>query len=1288
MSKIGRNDPCPCGSGKKYKKCCLRSGFEEPTPPNPHQVLGMIGSSSPADDPHDQQFNKVRSSLEALFTAYSAEDVILTLGVSDLWLPNISSQIKHLFAFGIFAAISPNRFKSESRVKDYETFCEALTHIHELLPSFPMLEDYVPEADWGEVKSYWQGRALRLFYGTSLERVPDYIEAFRLTNADKQAALDDMFAAVLLQDSILTSIDKSLVGDIDGISPGHIEIPPEPFWQVCRATLFSVGTSFTRPGRFSSELVVELGKSDFPKGFFGFGEALMTGKLLPALFVKIGELLFPVAPRCAVTNIVDFWGHRAEALPFRGHYNLTQQVSEFLASRIAHGTIIRGPFWVRDENRIIPTPFAAFLRGDSCFYFVVILSKGDLERLPAIEAELLDLVTRQDWGIQIDGTSQGLQFSGVDGNAIKPDVIVILAALPQESTEGSSFIPPETKSAQILPIADLVSIFDSIKDLSEFDRFWAYIKANQGALHLGLLSLTDKFAAFRYSHGVLIDGAIEPNLVMIDPHSGSNWRYEELTKFWSIAPACFPNDDPRSWVIEPGEDGILDLTSKAQPTQAWAMTVSGCTLLLVHHIQLDLDNLDIRVLELFTHCVADAIYRRRGDFENADMFRWHRIIVEFRANTEMLASRPQVQGDDMPLLQGWEQIDDGSDDTSVRVGVSINLSSALAHFEDPVDNSFEVSCACSILEGMAAFLGEPMDAILMQKVRSVAPGKPRFMLSRSPRIVDVPDFVDPQKPRPDMFKLARKAIAIIFKEHGIEPGRFELDEAKRLIDLARNAFRDQLHKQIGRFNKNRVLSYCVAQHDAWSVKFQRTRDRLEQSLRHEVSYDRQQAFADAHHDLVTESRNLRFLLESSLSLPSTQDVMPSDDDILQLLAHVDWLLVLYSASDALHNGIATGGIEISEELVPNVFYSDQQVAQEEAFNREQASYSLGIDLDSSADTMPQNADNGYKEDFDAAFLRDTQFSFSHMMDALSVLMQWETLHGRSSFQLSYRETKSNIVQALCSFIDGISADEADSIVQFLSLRPTEIRRLIGKDVDEGDVPIWEHKKRGGRYTIKPLVPLDQDILVWGAASAQNAQKIWAGNVMSGYLPADYDWPSIQKQVRTIKQAHEKGLEHLAFEIVSNYTSFSVKGIDFNRRFPEEKFDDVGDFDVLAYWPQEGKWLVGECKYNQPPFCPKDARRLRERIFGISPDRGQFAKIERRRAFLSTNMERLRELLKWPAPTTSQISIDELYISKEIYWWMRFPPYEVSTQFVRIDGLDFWMMNNCSDRILALPPRPH
>lgn len=37
MSKIGRNNPCPCGSGRKYKKCCLDSGVLKGPTPRPTQ---------------------------------------------------------------------------------------------------------------------------------------------------------------------------------------------------------------------------------------------------------------------------------------------------------------------------------------------------------------------------------------------------------------------------------------------------------------------------------------------------------------------------------------------------------------------------------------------------------------------------------------------------------------------------------------------------------------------------------------------------------------------------------------------------------------------------------------------------------------------------------------------------------------------------------------------------------------------------------------------------------------------------------------------------------------------------------------------------------------------------------------------------------------------------------------------------------------------------------------------------------------------------------------------------
>ena len=35
--KVGRNDPCPCNSGKKFKKCCINKGITLAKPEKIHQ---------------------------------------------------------------------------------------------------------------------------------------------------------------------------------------------------------------------------------------------------------------------------------------------------------------------------------------------------------------------------------------------------------------------------------------------------------------------------------------------------------------------------------------------------------------------------------------------------------------------------------------------------------------------------------------------------------------------------------------------------------------------------------------------------------------------------------------------------------------------------------------------------------------------------------------------------------------------------------------------------------------------------------------------------------------------------------------------------------------------------------------------------------------------------------------------------------------------------------------------------------------------------------------------------
>ena len=139
--------------------------------------------------------------------------------------------------------------------------------------------------------------------------------------------------------------------------------------------------------------------------------------------------------------------------------------------------------------------------------------------------------------------------------------------------------------------------------------------------------------------------------------------------------------------------------------------------------------------------------------------------------------------------------------------------------------------------------------------------------------------------------------------------------------------------------------------------------------------------------------------------------------------------------------------------------------------------------------------------------------------------------------------------------------------------------------DESDVPVWDHTKRDNRYAIRPLIPLGNGIeLSWGAAFVKKSIGIWSNAITNGYLPADFPWIKVQKEVRNVKKGLELALEERSYEISSRFSCYIEKGINFKHRFPNEMFENVGDFDVLAYWPEENEWLIIECKYNQPPYC--------------------------------------------------------------------------------------------------------
>jgi len=1222
-------------------------------------------------------FHVVGKDLYSIFSKYRPEEVLTALGISDLWLPNISSQVKHQLAYGTAIAMAPGEFLLEKRLETYSAFCEFISAVHAALPNFPMLEDFVPEPDWGDVHVAWNRKYPKVFYGGNVERIPDFIEAFRLLHTDEPAALKDMEIALALQDFVIRHISQDAVGSGSSISPGHLEVPSEEFWLACRDGIHHAFGEIQLAGdAINQRLVLEQGSFTPPDTLSSFGEAVMQGLSLPAIMVHCNGEFIPVSLRNSSSVVIDYWTSkdRAASIP---ESLLCENIGRFLLRRFGEDSVVAGPLrLVSRTGASLPKQFAAAVSMNKKFYLIPMLSENELSSLGDLEQQVGQFIsTNKEWAFLFEKKQHLMQFMRKDGTLPSPSDVEILAVVSQVSTVFTHVELPETNAA-ILFLPDFVSIFDSLKTPDEFGKFLAYVENYKSRIG-PLIGNADLFASFRDSYSILIDGAVEPSMIALDPHWGSSWRFKELKNFWDMAPSEFPDNEP-TWNIDENNGSLRRLIAKGSPTLAWSASAGTTTIQVVLETlaqELDVDN--GRVLELLTHCLADSISLRAPLLSNTGVMDARHIVIYCRANMDSLVTAKEPSSVQtmatQPLFRHWSILN--SPPPTMRISVDVNLARVRVKLESQTDASFEVECIIELLNGLAKLSGRKVEAKALTLLRETATRLPRFVMKRIERPYDVPDYAEAEVPKPEHYKIARRDLAVLLKEQGVDaPARYELATAKKIIDAARDAMRKKVHHQIAFLDKDSTTLFCIAQHDALTSEYQREMFRIKQSMSHEVSFDRRESLADAHEHFTQQARNYRYLIECCISSPAHGTTMADRDIITQLIASIDWLFVLYGASDVLHNDIEPAGIEVDSTFVPHVFYSEDRDKKEREFSLESAQAKLGIDL-IQEDEVNHSDDTGDKQKaVDDAFKTDVGFSLSNLVEMFTILAHWHSVGGDIELRLCYQAPRNAVIGKLTELIDDLSDSAAQKLIDFATLEESSIRRLLGKTEDESDVPVWEHSKRGSRYTIRPLLRINNGFIAWGAAAADRAVSIWSGSISSGYLPASFNWPNVRGQVRSIKESIEKQLEHQTYNICSRATNFVLKGIDFKDKFPSEKFDDVGDFDVLAYWPETNSWINVECKYNQPPFCLKDARRLRERIFGTSTDDlGQLGKIERRKTFLCNHADRLRTLLGWPSPAVKCGPVFlEVYVARDIYWWMRNPPYQVTSHFVRVDGLDAWL----------------
>lgn len=1205
--------------------------------------------------------------LKSLFSQFFPEDVLISLSISDLWLPNISSQIKHTLAFSIAASIPEDSYSHTATINSYAEFQTFIRQVHSLLPNFPILEDYIPVTDWGEIKYTLEDENIKIFYGGVLERTPDFIAGFEILQSSNPQAITDLGSVLYAQNEILRGTSKKLAGDASNFSPGNIETPTSLFWNQCRQDIIALSKQ-PYLGSISKSLSPSLGELSYPTTGSDFSNSCFTGKALPVPFVKINGLCYPLSLRNSVATIIEFWESKDTDVPI-------QSISNYISSRFSH--VIAKPFKIFSEEGASTQTFSAALLDSEKPHLIFALKPSELDKLAVIEEDIRKIIQHGNWFIcpsQEDGliklnTSNGIEYPK------SIDDITISAVISTISTSTGMLGYPATK-IQVIPLSDFVGVFDSTEDSKELDRFYSFLNSRQTMMGMAS-NLADRFAAFKDSDEILVGGATSPTNIFLDPHWGSSGRYQTLLEHWQNSPPNLPDIKGSQWKPKLDQTNLFTLQARSIPALSWTTVVKNCSVhfVLNAHAQ-DIKIEDGRLVELLIHCLADSINQRLEIINALSIFDYRRITVLCQANIESLLSTDDLEQNTSELFSDWV-ISQNLPNSSLTLTLDVNTRYVSKNLSNVTDASFEVSALTQWLTSLHRQLNLIPDQNILTELTHSKARKPRFNLAVIDHDLCVPEYADPEIPSPAQYKTARRNLAVIFKTLGAQEKIYGPEQAKLFIDQARDKFKNDIHDEISGYSGHELVLFCIEQIDSLATLDRFSKKRAELSLSHEVDYSRGDDLAEKRKEFTLNSRNYRYLIEASYSTQGTGRETISASKMTHLIAKIDWLMVLYSLSDTLHNELDEAGIDLSDDFIPQVYYKEMNEENQAKFSSEAANIYLGVGLNEADEVKSVLSDNPKWVLLDKAFKDDTGISINNFLACFEVMYLWPYSIGESDLQFSYTAKHQEIIKAITESLEGVTLEDAEKFIRLVGLSPKNIRRLIGKSNQEGDVPLWEHNKRGDRYTIKPLIKNrnSSDTFTWGAAAMKQASIIWKQSFSNGYMTADYDWPNVKTAVRNIKQELEMALETNTENILSRTAPYSRGGIDFKRSFKSEGFEDVGDFDGLAYWPENNIWVTVECKYNQPTFCLKDARRFRDKIYG-NDKKAHLPKIEKRRKFLLLEMERICNLLNWPAPSCdTQPVIHELYVSRDIYWWMRNPPYQIETIFVQVDALQQWLIDN-------------
>jgi len=498
------------------------------------------------------------------------------------------------------------------------------------------------------------------------------------------------------------------------------------------------------------------------------------------------------------------------------------------------------------------------------------------------------------------------------------------------------------------------------------------------------------------------------------------------------------------------------------------------------------------------------------------------------------------------------------------------------------------------------------------------------------------------------------------------------------LNILRNLVVKEINDTLSKYNIKDLIPYLITRTDALSHIYEHNCTRIKRSFAHQVDYDRDKEYGILENNYHRMHYNYRYLIEKCIQLQPNGKEYLDNRQFQYLIAIIDWLRSIYQTSDMLHYEIYPITYIINNDFIIEIIVDPEFEHKQELFSKEEAATKIGSRDNPNDDVVSPRTIDKFLADLDSAFKASLHFGFLDMINTLQILTHWAS-YNNDIKEAPFYSAKAEEIKEVCQAnINGFDAEGLTFILDFLTLKSNEVVSIQGKSEFCDDIPVWEYKKRYARYNIRPLLKLN-DIFYWGPHSTRRAGIIWSGAPSEGFLPANLSIGSISKVIKDEKRFIENALENKTTDVLKRYTHFVEQRVELHKRDKAGRHPlSLGDYDVLAFYPTKNIVFNIECKDLPPPFCLKDAMTLRELIFGVpNKHRGYIDKVNNRKDYLEKNIALFFKALKWPIDTSKPPDVITIFLSRQNYWWTRFPPIETNIIFLKISRLSYFI-----DKLIA------